>query len=86
MHGAGLRELSQMDLHGRGDRWKRNPLIIVCVTARIFPLLIINLVLAGNIPIIRMAVNHWSDDVKRARQCVPSVGTGEPHQEDLSGT
>lgn len=60
-------EPSQMDLHGRGDRWGRNPPIIVCVTARIFPLLIINLVLAGNGPIIRMAVNHWSHDLRRVR-------------------
>lgn len=54
-----------MDLHGRGDRWERNPPIIVCVAARIFPLLIINVVLAGNGPIIRMAVNHWSDGLRR---------------------
>lgn len=59
-------ELSQMDLHGRGDSLKRNPPIIVCVAARIFPLLIINLVLAGNIPIIRMAVNHWSGGLTNA--------------------
>lgn len=62
-----------MDLHGRGDRWKRNPPIIVCVTARIFPLLIINLVLAGNIPIIRMAVSHWLDGLRHVCVCVPLV-------------
>lgn len=73
VHGAGLRERSQMDLHGCGDRWKRNPLIILCVALRIFPLLIINLVLAGNIPVIRMAVNHWSDIPRRARVSVPPV-------------
>lgn len=45
-----------------------------CVTVRIFPLLIINLVLAGNISIIRMAVNHWSDGLRRrVRFCVPLV-------------
>lgn len=75
-----------MDLHGRGDRWKPNPPIIVCVAARIFPLLIINLVLAGNGPIIRMAVNHWSDGLRRVRAYVPPpVGTGELHQAVLCG-
>lgn len=73
VHGAGLRERSQMDLHGRGDRWKRNPSIIACVTARIFPLLIINLVLSGNIPVIRVAANHWSDGLRHVGVCVPPV-------------
>lgn len=73
VHGAGLRERSQMDLHGCGDRWKRNPLITLCVAPRTFPLLIINLVLAGNIPVIRMAVNHWADIPRRARGSVPPV-------------
>lgn len=62
-----------MDLHGCGDRWKRNPLIILCVAGKISPLLIINPVLAGNIPVIRMGVNHWSDIPRRARVSAPPV-------------
>lgn len=63
--GAGPRWLSQMDLEGLGDGWQGNPQIIVYITARLFSLLIINLVLAGIILVIRFAVNHWLGQLAR---------------------
>lgn len=43
---------------------KRNNWLIVYVTTRSFPLLI-NLVLAGKILVISLAVNHWSRQMAR---------------------
>lgn len=50
---------------------ERNPWLIVYVTTRIFPLLI-NLVLAGKILVISLAVNHWSRQMARG-VCVSPV-------------